>query len=310
MSFFVWIIIMFVVFAGFFVAAAILSSDEEDTKAIKKILRIVGVVVLVAGIPVVTLLSSMNEVPAGSVGIVYKFGAIDGQTDSGLQFILPWQSLVSASTQVQSRKYEKLDSFSKQTQNVFVSATVNFHVSPENIQKLYRTVGANYVEVLIDPRVYQDFKDATVLYSSVDIAPNRDNIRNVVRKRITDELKAQSIIVDDVLIQNISFSKEFESSIENKQIQSQNALASAEQVKVKRQEAQQAIETAKGQAESSLIKAQKEAQANDILAKSLSPELIKYITVQKLAPNVKVLMIPPSNQFILGSDMMNSKTGN
>lgn len=250
--------------------------------------------------------SSTYQVPAGHVGIIYRFGAIVGQTGSGLQLVPPWESVVAANTQEQSRYYKELDSFSKETQNVYVAATVNFHVSPGKIQELYRTVGPNYANVLIDPRVYQDFKDATVQYSSVEIAPHRDDIRRSVRQRITDELKAHSIIVDDVLLQNIRFDRQFEASIENKQVQSQNALAAAEQVKVKHQEALQKIETAKGDAEASLIKAQKEAQANDVLTKSITPRLIKYLTVQKLAPDVRVMMVPTGNQFILGSDLLKS----
>jgi regulator of protease activity HflC (stomatin/prohibitin superfamily) len=125
-----------------------------------------------------------------------------------------------------------------------------------------------------------------------------------VRNRITDELEAHSIIVDDVLLQNIHFDKQFEDAIENKQVQTQKALAAAEQVKIKHQEALQRIETAKGDAEAALVKAQKEAQANITLTKSITPQLIKYLTVQKLAPNVSVLMIPAGKQFILGSDLL------
>ena len=68
------------------------------------------------------------------------------------------------------------------------------------------------------------------------------------------------------------------------------------------------MEIATGQANSALliatlIKAQKEAEANRVLTKSITPELIKYLTVQKLAPNVSVVMIPSGSQFILRSDL-------
>ena len=278
--------------------------DELNTRGMSGTIRTASIVLLIGGNLLVAGFSSFYQVPAGSLGIVYNFGAIDGQTGEGPQFVLPWKSVYPASTQVQSKFYEKLDSFSSETQNVFVAATVNFHVSPENIQKLYRTVGPNYAAVLIDPRVYQDFKDATVQYTSVDIAPHREDIRKAVADRITKELQAQSIIVDDVLVNNISFSKEFEAAIENKQIQSQNALAEAQKVAAEHQKALQAVEVATGAANSAFIKAQKEAQANDVLTKSVTPELIQYLTVQKLSPNVSVMMIPTGSQFILGSDLI------
>ena len=268
------------------------------------LVALVVLVLLVAFNALFVVWNATYQVPAGHVGIIYRFGAIVGQTGEGLQIVPPWESVVAASIQEQSRYYKELDSFSKETQNVYVAATVNFHVSPGKIQDLYRSVGPNYANILIDPRVYQDFKDATVQYSSVEIAPHRDDIRRSVRQRITDELRAHSIIVDDVLLQNIRFDQKFEASIENKQVQSQNALAAAEQVKVKHQEALQKVETAKGDAEAALIKAQKEAQANDVLTRSITPQLIKYLTVQKLAPDVRVMMVPTGNQFILGSDLI------
>lgn len=248
--------------------------------------------------------NSFYEVPAGSVGLVYSFGAIIGQTGEGLQVVAPWRRVYAASTQIQSRFYRTLDSFSSETQNVYVQATINYHVSPDNIQKLYRTVGWNYAAVLIDPRVHQDFKDETVKFKSVDIAPNRDVIRKEVRDRITHELKGRSIIVDDVLLNNISFSKEFEASIENKQIQSQNALAEQEKVIVARQQADQAVARARGRAQSTLIEAQAQAQANKELAASVTPELVQYQMVSKLSPNVQTIMMPTGQPFILDKSLL------
>jgi regulator of protease activity HflC (stomatin/prohibitin superfamily) len=291
---------------GLYVSHQFLEHYSEASKqALGKIIRTISICSLIGLNFLIAFRGAVYQVPAGHLGILYCFGAIDGQTGEGLQIVAPWKSVYPASTQVQSRYYKSLDSFSKETQNVYVAATVNFHVSPENIQRLYRTVGSNYADVLIDPRVYQDFKDATVQYCSVDVAPHREDIRKTVRQRITEELREQSIVVDDVLLNNISFSREFENSIENKQIQSQNALAEAQKVAAEHQKALQAVEIATGQANSALIKAQKEAEANRLLTKSITPELVKYLTVQKLAPNVSVMMIPEGNQFILGSDVLN-----
>ena len=98
-------------------------------------------------------------------------------------------------------------------------------VSPKFIQDLYRDVGADYFDILVRPRVLQAFKDETVKYTSVLVAPNRETIRKTVRERLTNELKAHSIAVQDLLVDNISFTKKFQDSIEEKQSQTQLALA-------------------------------------------------------------------------------------
>lgn len=181
--------------------------------------RFKAAVAIVAAVLVlgVSVLNTPNQIPAGHVGIVYSFGSIAGQVDEGLQFVLPWRSVVNASIQVQGHPFQKLSSFSSETQDVFVDATINVQVSPTQIQALYRDVGANYFDVLIRPRVLQAFKDETVKYTSVNVAPNREKIRKVVREKLTNELKEHSITVQDLLIDNISFQKGFQDSIETKQ---------------------------------------------------------------------------------------------
>ena len=74
-----------------------------------------------------------------------------------------------------------------------------------------------------------------------------------------------------------SYLPEFQASIENKQIQAQNALAEKEKVAGEEQKANQAIEQARGRAESVLVEAKKQAEANLELAKSITPEYIQYI---------------------------------
>jgi regulator of protease activity HflC (stomatin/prohibitin superfamily) len=221
--------------------------------------------------------------------------------------VLPWRDVVSASVQVQGHKFDKLDSFSQETQDVFVAATINIQVLPKDIQNLYREVGKNYFDVLVRPRVLQAFKDATVKYASVKIAPNREGIRTEVRERLTNELRAHSIAVQDLLIDNISFTKKFQDAIEEKQAQTQLALAEREKVAGETAKANQAIEKAKGEAESILVNANKQAEANRKLAESITPAYVQYLFASKLAPNVSVMMVPSGQQFIMGPDMLSPK---
>lgn len=257
-----------------------------------------------------TMVSMAYQVPAGHVGIVYTFGSITSQRSDGLQWVAPWQSLTCASIQVQGHTFDDLLSFSSETQNVYVDATINVQVSPQNIQELYRDIGVNYFDVLVRPRVFQAFKDETVKYTSVDIAPNREAIRKSVRERLTNELKQHSISVQDLLVDNISFSKEFQSAIEEKQRQTQLALAERAKVEGEKAKADQAIEQARGAAQSILVNAEKQAEANRKLAESITPQYIQYLFASKLAPNVSVMMVPSGQQFILSPDMMKKATAN
>ena len=252
----------------------------------------------------ITFFASVHQVPAGHIGVVYEFGGIKGQIGEGLQFVAPWRNVLLANIQVQRRVFDKLNSFSEESQDVFVRASLNVRVSPQTIQQLYRTVGPNFFNVLVESRVIQNFKDETVKYKSVEIAPNRENIRKAVRERLEKELSPFSIEVVDLLLDNIDFNPEFKKAIEDKQIATQRALEEQQKIEGEKHKAQQAIERAKGEGSAILFRAEKEAEANRKLAASLTPELVRYAMVQKLSDKIQVMMLPSGQNFILDSDIL------
>ena len=251
-----------------------------------------------------TFYASVHQVPAGHIGVVYEFGGIKGQIGEGLQFVAPWRDVLLANIQVQRRVFDKLNAFSEESQDVFVRASLNVRVSPQTIQQLYRTVGPNFFNVLVESRGIQNFKDETVKYKSVEIAPNRENIRKAVRERLEKELSPFSIEVVDLLLDNIDFNPEFKKAIEDKQIATQRALEEQQKIEGEKHKAQQAIERAKGEGSAILFRAEKEAEANRKLAGSLTPELVRYAMVQKLSDKIQVMMLPSGQNFILDSDIL------
>jgi regulator of protease activity HflC (stomatin/prohibitin superfamily) len=236
---------------------------------------------------------SFHSVAAGHVGVVYQFGNIVGQTDAGLVTTLPWQKLVEANTQVQRASFDELDSFTSETQDVFIKATINYEVSPSDIQDLYRNVGPGYFDKLVPTRLNQIFKDETVKYTAIQIAPNRERIRKNVLKALKAELAPFSIQIDDLLVDNIKFSPEFTKAIEDKQIATQEAKAAQNRVRTANAEAKQAIALARGQ-----------AKAQRLQRQTLTPLLIQKYAIDKLNPNVQVVLLPAGSNFLLPSSLL------
>jgi regulator of protease activity HflC (stomatin/prohibitin superfamily) len=100
--------------------------------------------------------------------------------------------------------------------------------------------------------------------------------------------------------------------VEQKQIAEQLAKQAAFTVEQRRQEAQQARETAqgaadavviasKGEAEARLINARAEAEALLLIADALrnNPDLITYQYVIRLSPTITTMLVPTDNPFIL-----------
>lgn len=258
-----------------------------------------AVAVFVAWVGVHTVLRSVKPIEAGHVGVVYQFGEIVGQKPEGLQFIWPWQELRIESVQVQRHRFENITAFSQETQDVFFIATLNYSVSPSAVQTLFRTVGPRWFDRLIEPRVLNFFKEETVKYQTVDVGPNRENIRSAVRARLSQELAPFSIEINDLLVDNIEFSAEFKAAIEQKQIATQDALREQERVRQRQFEAQQQIELARGEAESIRVRAEGQAEANRLLAASLTPEVIQFQALQQLGDNIQIALIPAGQGIII-----------
>jgi regulator of protease activity HflC (stomatin/prohibitin superfamily) len=307
MSYVIWMVVLSVIATLLFTANRNLPESRDYRQS--KMLYLAGWLrpggfLILALMAFSTFFASVHQVPAGHIGVVYEFGGIKGQIGEGLQFVAPWRDVLLANIQVQRRVFDKLNAFSEESQDVFVRASLNVRVSPQTIQQLYRTVGPNFFNVLVESRVIQNFKDETVKYKSVEIAPNRENIRKAVRERLERELSPFSIEVVDLLLDNIDFNPEFKKAIEDKQIATQRALEEQQKIEGEKHKAQQAIERAKGEGSAILFRAEKEAEANRKLAASLTPELVRYAMVQKLSDKIQVMMLPSGQNFILDSDIL------
>jgi len=278
----------------------------EKSKKAARLARAITLGVSLLVFVLATAFGSVNQIRTGHIGIVYTFGAITSQVPEGLQIVAPWKDLKEANIQILRYKSD-LACFSKETQSVKVQASVNYRTSPDAIQELYRSVGENYQQILIDSRLQQIFKDEIVKYTSVEIAPQREAIRKSAAKRLEEELKAFSVTVVDLFLDNIDFEEAFEHAVEQKQIATQKALEEFEKVKVEQHKAEQAVERAKGEGAALLAKAEKESEANRKLAESITQPLVNYMIAQKLSDKIQVMILPAGQQFILGSDMVTPK---
>ena len=296
MGYIIVILLLLVATAGgWFVGISM--EKQPATATTGRVVRYGSIAVFLVVFVIATVFRSFHSVAAGRVGVLYQFGNIVGQTDAGLVAIAPWKELRQANVQVQRASFDQLDSFTSETQDVFIKATINYQVSPKDIQRLYRTVGPDYFEKLVPNRVNQFFKDETVKYTAVEIAPNRDQIRIDVLGRLKTELAPYSIQVDDLLIDSISFSRAFTTAIEDKQIATQEAQAAQNRVKTAEYQAQQIIKTAQGQAE-----------ANRLKRETLTPLLVQQNAIDKLNPNVQVILLPSNSNFLLPSNLLGKST--
>jgi regulator of protease activity HflC (stomatin/prohibitin superfamily) len=256
---------------------------------------------------------SFHSVNAGHVLVVRQFGEIVGQRGDGFQTIAPWQSAEEVSTQVESQRFQMDDrsggaegtissgpAISEETQPVYAVVTLNYRVSDKAVQELFTDVGSTYFDKVVAPRVFQVFKNETVKFKSVSVAPNREQIRQAVQVELDRQLQSFSIDVVDFLINDLDFPKEFTAAIERKQVATQDALAARQKVEQSKAEAQQEIERARGQ-----------AQAQRLRASALTDRNLQFEALQilKEAPPQIVFLPAGQGNLLDPSTFLKSATG-
>ena len=241
---------------------------------------------------------SFHSVNAGHVLVVRQFGEIVGQRGDGFQTIAPWQTAEEVSTQVESQRFQMDDrtgaaegaiasgpAISEETQPVYAVVTLNYRVSDQAVQELFTDVGSTFFEKVVAPRVFQVFKNETVKFKSVAVAPNREQIRGAVQAELDRQLAGFSINVVDFLINDLDFPEEFTAAIERKQVATQDALAARQKVEQSKAEAQQEIERARGQ-----------AQAQRLRANSLTDRNLQFEALQILKEAPPQIVFLPAGQ--------------
>ena len=265
------------------------------------------------GVPLITLgavlvwmiiaaFASTNSIQAGHIGLVRTFGNYTGQQGAGLNFKAPWQSVDEVNGRVQKATISMTggkngSAVSKETQPVYAEVTLNYQIELDKARQLYSNVGADYYHAVIEPRVQQAVKAITVKYTTAEIAPNREEIRDQAKATLTKQLEPYGITVNDLLIKNLDFSDAFLAAIEDKQVAGQEALAAEARVATTKAEAESVIAKAKGEAEA--------ARLNGIALRN-NPESLQKLAIDKLNPNVQVIMVPSGSNMILPQSVFGS----
>ena len=181
---------------------------------------------------------------------------------------------------------------------------MNYHLDPAFAGTLIQNVGTDFASKIIDPAFSDYIKQVVPAYSADSnsatfILNKRDEIRQLTKQQLGDNLARYHIIVDDIYIVDIGYPQAYNDSITSKQVEQQNVQREQQILEQKRIQAQQIVVTAQGQADANRATAAGQADANQSITSSLTDELIRWQAIQKLNPNVQIMLLPEGNQFIL-----------
>lgn len=239
------------------------------------------------------------------VGIVYNFtGTIAGKREKGWVTIAPWQHMDKENIAIQHIEFifgPENSAVSKDQQDIYANLAINYQIDAANVLDLYSRVGPAWEKTIIESRVPQVFKEVTSTFQTPRITEERVALREQTRERLIQELEPYDIDVVDVFITNLGFSDLYSQAIEQKQKQVQDALQAEAKVKQVEAEAKQKVAEAEGEAKSNIARARGDAVSNRLRQRSLTPGLIQWEAIQKLNPNVELIICPPRSICIPNS---------
>ena len=131
--------------------------------------------------------SAVSIVDAGFRGVLLHWNAVDlvdPPLEEGLHFIVPFQDSVIP-LEVRTLKYTKsTTSASQDLQTVSTEITVNYHPEPTRVNYLYKEVGLDYENRIIQPTVEEVVKQVTANYNAEELITKRP----LVKQDIQDEI--------------------------------------------------------------------------------------------------------------------------
>lgn len=211
-------------------------------------------------------------VQPGNRGIKVTMGEVDHTIHGeGLVFHTPFVASVENVSVRQQTSEMVAECYSADLQQVNANLKVLYRIPEANVLKLFQDYSGNPFDSLIVPRVNEALKEITALESAESIVKNREKIKQATLA--SAKLKVGDLVmIEDIVIENVSLSKELESAIEQKMVQEQEAA------KAKFTQQKATIE-----AETALIQAQGEANAISVRGKAIkeNPGLVELMIAEK-----------------------------
>jgi len=264
--------------------------------------KVVGVVFLIIAI-ILFIVSCIGIVPTGYTGILTTFGAVEERTVSaGINFIAPWQRVVTMDNRAQKVEITT-SAFSSDIQQVDIIMSVNYCIDQQTARELYRTVGKNYYESIMYPRIQENTKAIFSQYTAENLISKREILSSSIVDLMREDMQGYGIQIISIAVEDLDFTDAFTSAVEAKQVAAQNKLTAetqqAQKTMEQEAEAERAIiaanakaeqdiiaakadlEVVKVQADAALYAGEREANMNERIAAALTPDLINYYWIKQ-----------------------------
>jgi len=247
------------------------------------------------------LTASIRIIDPGKVGVKVLFGQVqENILSSGLNIINPLIKVepfdITTQTYTMSGTETELTQLSDAPIRVLsadglevtIDMTVLYRVNPSEAPNIRREIGPglSYIDKIVRPTARTRIRDNAVIYNAVDLYSNkREEFQTKIFESIRSDFESRGLILENLLVRNISLPSSVKAAIEAKI----NAEQDAQKMQFVLQKEQQ-------EAERKRVEAQGIADYQQILTRSLTDKLLQYEKIKALqnlvtSDNSKVIIM-------------------
>lgn len=285
------------------IAGVVVARSGEQVKRFGGPLTIIGVLVIAIGV----ITACIIQVGAGQVGVKKLFGQVQNDVlSSGLHFINPLMEVEHMDIKTQNYTMSGVhDEGSKAADDamrvltadgleVTIDLTVLYKVLPSDAPKIVRETGLDYTDKIVRPLSRTKIRDNAVYYDAISLySSKRDEFQQRIFKSIEQDFKHRGLILEQLLVRNITLPQSVRTTIEQK--------ISAEQ---EAQKMQFILQKERQEAERKRVEAQGIADYQRIINLGLTDKQLQYESIKaqlELAKsnNAKMIIMGKGNTPVI-----------
>ncbi len=233
----------------------------------------------------------------------------------GFYWRAPWNSVYLYDVKSQSYT-ESVDALSADDLQVLIKAAIILRPIPEEVYFLAHEVGTDFYPRIVKPEFLAAVRSVVSGYSMVTVPEHSTEIASKVQAVVVEKLKGKHLEIQSIALADVDFPQVVLNAIEHKQAKEQEKEQKEFELTIAAKDADIARTRAKGEGDSIRIRSEGEAEglriraigqakAQEVIAKTLTPDYLRFKLYDSqnskfvLLPdklNVPILINPESDQ--------------
>jgi regulator of protease activity HflC (stomatin/prohibitin superfamily) len=251
--------------------------------------------------------ASVVQIDAGQVGVKSLFGNVQKDVlGGGLHFINPLIEVRRLDIKTQNYTMSGIHDEGAKTGDdairvltsdgleVTIDLTVLYKLLPSEAPRLVRETGVDYTDKIVRPLTRTKIRDNAVYYEAIALySTKRDEFQQRIFKSIEDDFRKRGLVLEQLLVRNITLPQSVKTSIEQKISAEQDA-----------QKMQFVLQKERQEAERKRVEAQGIADYQKTISLGLTENLIQYEQIKATlelakSQNAKIIVMGKGNTPVI-----------